>query len=71
MWCLAVAAVLFWMKSAMFLRLCRVELAVGSAGSLFASSVCAEGGWGEAATGFGHLGVLLVVPWGTLVSVFL
>lgn len=55
----------------MFLRLCRVELAVGSAGSLFASSVCAEGGWGEAATGFGHLGVLLVVPWGTLVSVFL
>lgn len=43
MWCLAVAAVLFWMKSTMFLRLCWVELAVGSAGSLFASSVCTEG----------------------------
>lgn len=54
----------------MFLRLCWVELAVGSVGSLFASSICAEGGWGEAAAGFGHLGMLLVVSRGLLCQCF-
>lgn len=53
------------------------RLAVGNAGSLFASGVCVEGGWGEAVSlasfyaCFGQLGMLLVVSWGTLVSVFL